>query len=339
MKFWKSVFVLCLCLLSGCGAAGGGAPVPGGASQAEEPQAGGETAQPAAAEPTALPSLAEDEEAVVTAFRIVDGAEDGELLLAKLQQGPGGDVYRLNVSAGGSPAEPETPDRTAPVCGYPSAVPILLDGKPAAASDLEDGMAVEVSWSGVTLETFPAQMGQVYQIAAWSLGTEKNPGGSCYDLCGLYLQVLDDLWKEDPGLNEGISIAGLDLSQAPGELTESEKAAIAWRFGEMHGVEVAEGTFQELEDQGYFTATAVCTPDSEEGKDACLAWNTWEDGCLFSIGPNEKHEGEVYSLPTLFFHADKWRSPLGAYGFYDCSAAWPELGTWSGYTVGAEMIS
>ena len=39
------------------------------------------------------------------------------------------------------------------------------------------------------------------------------------------------------------------------------------------------------------------------------------------------------------FDAQKWRSPLGAYYFGDCSALWPELGSWSGYKVGHEAIS
>ncbi|MCI9300621.1 MAG: hypothetical protein HFF94_07585, partial [Oscillibacter sp.] len=59
----------------------------------------------------------------------------------------------------------------------------------------------------------------------------------------------------------------------------------------------------------------------------------------FSITPSEDHEGESYSLPTLFFNAEKWRSSLGAYGFYDCSAGWGQVSTWNGYQIGSEMIS
>ena len=59
------------------------------------------------------------------------------------------------------------------------------------------------------------------------------------------------------------------------------------------------------------------------------------------ILPNLKMsgEGEACSLPTLRFHAEKWRSGTGAYVFYGCSAVWPELGTWSGYSVESHMIS
>lgn len=306
MKLWMFTVLLALCL-SACGAPAE-APAPGGTGIPAEAEPGPETF-----------SLDPDEEPAALTCRIADGAEEGNLLLAELGGGlyGGAGVYRLKVDG----------------------IPVTLDGEPADASVLEDGMPVVISFSGQVLETFPAQLGEVYSIAAWSRARENNPMGTAYDLCGLYLQVLDDLWKKDPGLNEGITIAGLDLSRAPGELAESEKAAIAWRFGEMHGVEVVTGTFEELNDQGWFTSSAISTPAPEEGQDFSRMWVQWDDGCLFSITPNEGHAEEVYSLPALFFNAEKWRSPLGAYCFYDCSAMWPESGTWSGYQIGSEMIS
>ena len=306
MKKWSLFLSLyfCLCLLSACG----------GALSAEQPAPVG--MEPPAADPgTSALSLAEDEEPTILTCRIVDGAETGELLLAELGEGlyGGTGVYRLSLGD----------------------IPVLLDGEAADASALEDGMTVGISFNGAVGETFPARFGEVYSVSGWSVGTEKNPGGSCYDLCGLYLQVLDDLWQKDAGLNENISLAGLDLSAAPGGLTDSEQAAVAWRFGELHGVEVLTGTFEELVEQGYFTAEPL-----GEGAPEGAAFVRWEDGCLFSIKPNEGHEGEAYAgLPVLFFDAEKWRSSLGAYCFYDCSAVWPEMGTWSGYQIGSEMIS
>lgn len=296
----------CLCLLSACG----GQNPPAEVQTPQETQAPTEPKPPAAASPDP------NGETTVTVFRIVDGAEEGNLLLAKLCRCIGADVCRLPLDG----------------------VPVTLDGEPADASALEDGMRVEVSYNGETLETFPAQLGEVYQVAGYSLGTEKNPGGTCYDLCGLYLQVLDDLWNEDPALNENISLAGLDLSRAPGDLLESERAALAWRFGETHGVEVVTGTFEELKEQGYFAAKTLKYTDGGPAQPNAVFYE-WEDGCLFSITANEDHEGEVYSLPTLFFNAEKWRGPLAAYGFSDCSAVWPALGTWSSYQTGNAFIS
>lgn len=322
MKIWRLILgAVCLCLLAGCGPArgNGGAisPVEKGAAALE-----GDGVSPGSAV-----SLAEDETPAYLTCRIVDGAEEGELLLAALDGAlyggcegfhDGRSVYRLTLAEN---------------------TPVLLDGEPAGAGDLQDGMPLEISFNGNILETFPAQLGEVYEVRGFSIGTRQNPGGSEYDLCGLYLQVLDDLWNKDPALNENISLAGLDLSRAPGGLLESEKAALAWRFGELHGVEAVTGTFEELAEQGYFESGSLSTPAPEEGEDLGHLWYQWPDGCLFSITPNDGHEGEAYSLPVLFFNAEKWKSPLAAYCLYDCSAVWPAGGTWSGYQIGSEMIS
>lgn len=305
MKLWKRVFILTLCLLlTAC------------APAAETPESPARTEGPAApADPAGVPpSLAEDEEPTVLTCRVVDGAEDGNLLLAELDEGlyGGTGVYRLNVKD----------------------VPVTLDGEAAEPSVLEDGMAVDVAFNGTVLESFPAQLGEVYSVSAWSRGRGRNGGGTMFDLCGLYLQVLDDLWKKDPALNEDVSQIALDLSQAPGELTEGEKLALVHRFGELHGVEAFAATFEELKEQGYLTSDPL-----GDGAPEGAAFVRWEDGCLFSITPSEDHEGESYSLPTLFFNAEKWRSSLGAYGFYDCSAGWGQVSTWNGYQIGSEMIS
>lgn len=305
MKLWKRVFILTLCLLlTAC------------APAAETPESPARTEGPAApADPAGVPpSLAEDEEPTVLTCRVVDGAEDGNLLLAELDEGlyGGTGVYRLNVKD----------------------VPVTLDGEAAEPSVLEDGMAVDVAFNGHVLESFPAQLGEVYSVSAWSRGRGRNGGGTMFDLCGLYLQVLDDLWEKDKGLNENVSQIALDLSQAPGELTEGEKLALVHRFGELHGVEAFAATFEELKEQGYLTSEPL-----GDGAPEGAAFVRWEDGCLFSITPSEDHEGESYSLPTLFFNAEKWRSSLGAYGFYDCSAGWGQVSTWNGYQIGSEMIS
>ena len=305
MKLWKRVFILALCLLlTAC------------APAAETPESPARTEGPAApADPAGVPpSLAEDEEPTVLTCRVVDGAEDGNLLLAELDEGlyGGTGVYRLNVKD----------------------VPVTLDGEAAEPSVLEDGMAVDVAFNGHVLESFPAQLGEVYSVSAWSRGRGRNGGGTMFDLCGLYLQVLDDLWEKDKGLNENVSQIALDLSQAPGELTEGEKLALVHRFGELHGVVAFAATFEELKEQGYLASEPL-----GNGAPEGAAFLHWEDGCLFSITPSEDHEGESYSLPTLFFNAEKWRSSLGAYGFYDCSAGWGQVSTWNGYQIGSEMIS
>ncbi len=315
------LILLCLGLLASC------TPQP-----ASDPS-------PAPDNPSTTPSLAQDEEPTWLSCRIVDGAEEGELLLAELDHPlndhelnhhGGKSVYRLSLN-GIRGKEEVQPDGTILAVDLANnGILIYLDGEPAEPSDLKDGMPVELSFDGAIEESFPGQLGEVYELHAYSIGTPQCPGGSYYDLCGLYLQVLDDLWEKDPGLNSDITIAGLDLSQAPGGLLDSEKSALAWRFGELHGVQVVQGTFQELAEQGYLTAVT-------EGERPLYQW---EEGCLFTLSLNHDHDGEVYSgLPILFFDAQKWRSPLGAYYFSDCSAVWSEMGTWSTYKIGSEAIS
>ncbi len=241
------------------------------------------------------------------ALRIVDGAGTGTLVLAGQSAG---DVFTVN-----------TEDIT-----------ILLDGKEADASVLADGMPVEVSYRGGRQETWPVQLQQVDAIYGFSRGSKENPGGTYYDLCGLYLQVLNDLWGQDAGLNDAIAYVSVDLSQAPGDLTEGEKAAIAWIFAGQHRAEPLTLTMEELAEQGYLTEIKL------DGAAAPKQYQ-WEDGLLFTITADNWAENEVYSLPMVKFHAAKWRTPLGAYGFSGCTALWPELGTWSGYQAEAVWIS
>ena len=256
-----------------------------------------------------------EREQEVTSLRIVDGAETGQLVLAGERES---DVYTLDMKD----------------------IKVFLDGKKADASALEDGMMAEIVHSGWIQTTYPGQFSDVYEVRVYSLGSEKNPGGSYYDVCGLYLQVLEDLWNADPGLNSEIQYISVDLTDAPGNLTDGEKAAIAWIFGGKHGVQALTLSSQELQEQGYFTeivytGTGLPMSSDDNRPKAYL----WEDGVLFTIIDNMGQDAVSYSLPVIKFNAWKWRTPLGAYWFSNCSAVWPQMGTWSSYNIEYEMIS
>ena len=160
-------------------------------------------------------------------------------------------------------------------------------------------------------------------ISGYSIGTKRNPGGTCYDLSGLYLKVLEDLWEVDAGLNGDIKYISIDLSKAPGELTEGEKSAISYIFAKAHDKQCLQLTFEELREQGYIK------------KDELY----WENGLLFSITDSMKAEEQYHGLRVIKFDAQKWRSGTGAYIFSDCTASWPQMGTWTDYNVGAHAIS
>ena len=124
-------------------------------------------------------------------------------------------------------------------------VTLYLDGGSVSASEIESGMSAEVWYTGGVQETYPAKFSQVVAV---SLSREEN---AQYDLCGLYLQVLEDLWNTDDGLNGGAEIVSVDLSKAPGGLTAGEKAAVAYVFAQKHGVQGLTMTFDELREEGY----------------------------------------------------------------------------------------
>ena len=256
-----------------------------------------------------------EKEQEISYLRIVDGAETGQLVLAGERAS---DVYTLDMKD----------------------IKVFLDGKKSDASVLEDGMMAEILHNGWIQTTYPGTFSDVYEVRVYSLGSEKNPGGSYYDLCGLYLQVLEDLWNKDAGLNEEIQYISVDLTDAPGNLTDGEKAAIAWIIGGKHGVQALTLTSEELKEQGYYTEivyTGTGLPMSSD--DNRPKAYMWEDGVLFTIIDNMGQDAATYSLPVLKFDAWKWRTPLGAYFFSDCSAVWPQMGTWSDYNIEHEMIS
>lgn len=146
--------------------------------------------------------------------------------------------------------------------------------------------------------------------------------------CGYYLQVLEDLWNTDAGLNsdDDLEYLGVDLSGLT-HLAPSERAAIARRFAENHELTLVEGTWEKLCDEGYI--------DRER-----LVWN---DGILFTIVTNEEAVASMLNTndnPTAFtaFDAQKWRSGIGAIFWNDCVAQRDGNGVWF-YSVGSKAIS
>ena len=198
-------------------------------------------------------------------------------------------------------------------------VTLYLNGSSMDASGIESGMSAEVWYTGGVQETYPAQFSQVVAV---SFTRETDSG--VYDLCGLYLQVLEDLWNKDAGLNDGAEIVSVDLSKAPGGLTAGEKAAVAYVFAQKHGVQGLTMTFDELCEEGYLTG--------EKLEDGSTAYS-FANGLLFTITPEETQDNGA----SVCFSAGKWRSPLGAYYFTKCTASRGESG-WE-YSVGEEMIS
>ncbi|MBD5532738.1 MAG: hypothetical protein HDQ98_11170 [Lachnospiraceae bacterium] len=329
-KIAAVLLVLCMITAAGCGGKGGGEPSDGvsnggaadgndedvSVSNGTEGEEGGTNAggyasgaegEPVGEADSGTGADGESLPGETLTLRIVDGAESGNLVLAG---DSAGEVYSISVGD----------------------ADVYIDGALSNASVLEDGMLAEIRYTGGIMEIWPMQIGDVESVSVYSKGTQQNPLGQYYDLCGLYLQVLDDLWNVDSGLNGGAAYVSVDLSEASGDLTEGEKAAIAWIFACAHDTEPLTLTYNELAEQGYLSEYGDFSDDEHKIYE-------WTEGVLFSITARTDGQDEVYSLPVLQFNAEKWRSPLGAYFFEDCKAVWSESGSWNSYSVGAEAIS
>ena len=143
------------------------------------------------------------------------------------------------------------------------------------------------------------------------------------DMCEMYLEVLEDLWEADEGLNGDITAVSVDLAGT--SLSPSEQAAVRWLFEEECRVPALDLSMEELDAKGYLT-------HEENG------FTHWKDGGYMAITEGEL-EGTYNGMVPVKFDAWKWRSSLGAYFFSDCTSARNGMGSWSDYQVGAHMIS
>ena len=231
--------------------------------------------------------------------RIIDGAEEGELVLADTE---GSGIYTLGASELFEELPPDTV--------------------------LKNGQLLTIRYHEL-LEIWPGQFHEVSELIPSDIGFD--------DRAALYLRVLEDLWEVDRGLNErGVEIIGVDLSKT--SLSPAEQSAAAWIFAESHGAEAAQGTWEALLEDGYITAEPISfTGSGTDLAEPRGYFYEWKNGCFFSI--TEKPMEGVYHLTPVTFDARKWRSSLGAYFFSDCTAIQNAVGEWSDYHIGSEMIS
>ena len=224
-------------------------------------------------------------------LRLVDVAKTGQLVLAGEKSG---DVFTVNSN-----------DLT-----------VFLDGEAALPSDLENGMTLTVDPGYELLETWPMQIKRATVRAQRKSGDPEDYG----NLCGLYLQVLEDLWTDDSGLNEDISYISVDLDKAPGRLTDGEKAAVTWIFSGKHNAQGLQFGYEALAENGYLKEDTLY----------------WEDGVLFSI---TKTESRKNTANKITFNAQKWRSGTGAIFYMDCTAKRGRGVKWNPYQTGQFAIA
>lgn len=148
--------------------------------------------------------------------------------------------------------------------------------------ELKPGMVVEVGFDGYVMEIWPMQ------INAESVVFKEQQT----DYYSLYLQILEDIYGADDGLNGGADFFGFDFTEIE-QLSENEKSLLAWNFSSAHSAEPIMGTIQELMDDG--------TIDKEN--------LYWEDGLHFTVKETQVQDNAV------FYSVQKWKSGLGAVGY------------------------
>ena len=182
---------------------------------------------------------------------------------------------------------------------------IGVSGGKLKSDSLKEGMLVDILYDGVVMESYPMQVANIKSIRVREEGD---------DLAGFYMSVINDLYKTDPGLNDGIERIAFDFSGVS-NLTETEKMALVYRLGSFYEMEAIRGTHDELSEQGYI--------DNEK--------LSFETGILFIM------ELSNVKSDRFNFNIRKWRGGDGAYYFQDCTAK-KTNGSWK-YTVGSHMIS
>ena len=173
----------------------------------------------------------------------------------------------------------------------------------------EPGALAAVGFDGSVEETLPARLGNLAGAVILPEGFDN--------LCVRYLEVLEDLWEEDPALNHEAVRLGFDLSGT--RLAPSEQEAVILAFSSAHGdLPAVTGSLEELMDRGIIDRENLY----------------WTDGVHLSI--RETGEGRE---DKVTFEAEKWRSGLGAVGFTDCTSVRDGSGRWSAYRAGGSFVS
>lgn len=210
-------------------------------------------------------------------FEVVGKIDDSMCLLAGVGLGGGG-LYFLDTAA--------------------------LPAGEAPKEIWEGGTKLEVVYSCIS-DVNPFMIGDPQSATAL---------GQSNDVVGFFLARILEIYKEDSGLNEGISTVVLDLSHLSG-FTTDEKEALTYLTEYHLGVSTRQGTYAGLIEEGLLSEDTLNFPD----------------GVLITLTGNVSDDGAVC------FSVSKWRSGTGAIGRTDSS------GTIDGdsftYTPGGMFIS
>lgn len=157
------------------------------------------------------------------------------------------------------------------------------DKKKVDLSEIQIGDSIKIIYNGLILESYPAQIAADYINIL-----ESNL------LIDGYITIIDDIYKDDSGLNSDINMIALNLYETK-ILSEADKEILLIKLFDMYGLEVKESTFDQLVKEGLINKDELYFPK----------------GILINISNSEYNEDKK----TLKFDIEKWRSGLGAIGY------------------------
>lgn len=168
--------------------------------------------------------------------------------------------------------------------GIPKDVKILnKEGNAISKEDLKPGDILRISYNGAIAESYPAQ------ITASSIELIDHN-----KLIDGYLALIDDVYQEDPGLNGEITMIALDTSDWKG-LSDIQKEIILSQMKELYELDILEGSFDELAEQGLIDKENLYFPE----------------GILIDITEIVIEDNKE----EISCKINKWRSGLGAIGW------------------------
>lgn len=203
--------------------------------------------------------------------------------------------FRAEIMEGGdslliTPSEDSNEAKSSDKISVNVSTAVLVDesGMTIKKEDLTVGDILVITYNGVILESYPAQ------ITATKV--EKVDHNNLMDG---YLALIDDIYREDNGLNNEIKKLALDTSEWV-NLTNIEKEMILTKVKEAYGLEIIEGTYDELAEQKIID------------KENLL----FTDGILIKISEITYDENKEEIKCAI----SKWRSGKGAIGADDVTA-------------------
>ena len=155
------------------------------------------------------------------------------------------------------------------------------DGEKSELKEIQTGDIIEIAYNGIIMESYPAQ------ITADRIDVKDTR------LMDGYQALIEDIYSEDEGLNSNIEMVVIDTTTLE-ELSGLEKEKLLGNLKAAFGLEVREGTYDQLVKEGLIDDKVLY----------------FEKGILIKI-TEPSHNDQITEITCGI---SKWKGGLGAVG-------------------------